>query len=94
MKHPLVAIIDRFEPSIIEKIESVMPNKWRCLAISEDTREARLKVLGNANITLLMGAKLDDRLLKLAPKLKFIQKMGAGVDNLSLIHISEPTRPY
>ena len=75
MEHPLVAIIDRFEPSIIEKIQSVMPDKWRYLAISEDTREARLKVLGNANIALLMGAKLDDQLLKLAPKLKFIQKI-------------------
>ena len=84
MEHPLVAIIERFEPSIIEKIQSVMPDKWRCLAISEDTKEARLNVLGNANIALLMGAKLDDRLLKLAPKLKFIQKMGAGVDNIDI----------
>ena len=84
MEHPLVAIIDRFEPSIIKKIQSVMPDKWRYLAISEDTKEARLKVLGNANIALLMGAKLDDRLLKLAPKLKFIQKMGAGVDNIDI----------
>ncbi|MFL2934039.1 MAG: hypothetical protein ACJZ2G_03865 [Thalassobaculaceae bacterium] len=50
MEHPLVAIIERFEPSIIEKIQSVMPDKWRCLAISEDTKEARLNVLGNANI--------------------------------------------
>ena len=50
MEHPLVAIIDRFEPSIIAKIQSVIPNKWRCLAISEDTKEARVKVLGNANI--------------------------------------------
>ena len=84
MEHPLVAIIDHFEPSIIEKIQSVIPDKWRYLAISEDTKEARLKVLGNANIALLMGAKLDDRLLKLAPKLKFIQKMGAGVDNIDI----------
>ena len=84
MEHPLVAIIERFEPSIIEKIQSVMPDKWRCLTISEDTKEARLNVLGNANIALLMGAKLDDRLLKLAPKLKFIQKMGAGVDNIDI----------
>ena len=75
MEHPLVAIIERFEPSIIEKIQSLMPDKCRCLAINEDTKEARLNVLGNANIALLMGAKLDDRLLKLAPKLKFIQKM-------------------
>ena len=50
MEHPLVAIIERFEPSIIEKIQSVMPDKWRCLAVSEDTKEARLNVLGNANI--------------------------------------------
>lgn len=45
MEHPLVAIIDRFEPSIIEKIQSVMPDKWRYLTICKDTREARLKVL-------------------------------------------------
>ena len=25
MEHPLVAIIDHFEPSIIEKIQSVIP---------------------------------------------------------------------
>ena len=84
MGHPLLAIIDCFEPSIIEKIQSAIPDKWRCLPISKNSKEARLNVLGNANIALVMGAKLDDQLLKLAPKLKFIQKMGAGVDNIDI----------
>jgi len=78
----LVAIIDRFESSIIEKIQSAIPENWASSAISEDSIHARKKALRNANIALLMGAQMDDELFKSAPELKFVQKMGAGIDNI------------
>jgi D-3-phosphoglycerate dehydrogenase len=84
MTIPLVAIIDCFEPSIVETIQSTMPTNWKSIAIKESTVSARKNALSNATIALLMGAPMNEELFKSAPKLKFVQKMGAGIDNIDI----------
>jgi phosphoglycerate dehydrogenase-like enzyme len=84
MTVPLVAIIDCFEPSIVETIQSTMPTNWKSIAIKESTVSARKNALSNATIALLMGAPMNEELFKSAPKLKFVQKMGAGIDNIDI----------
>ncbi len=89
MKSIVVAIIDCFSPSILEKLGTKFPSHWTISAVTENTVEARLSVLKKADITLMMAAKLDRYLLDSAPNLIYVQKMGAGVDNIDVDYCKE-----
>ena len=88
-----VAVLDCFAPAILDKLVNKIPKGWDMLAISEATFKERQAVIRKATAAMLMGAPLDNQLLAEAPSLLYIQKLGAGVDNidldycLSLIHI-------
>ena len=84
MNHPQIAIIDPFHPAIIQTIRDLLPDGWALSVATEPTPAARAEALANADIALIMAARMTPDLLDHAPRLRFIQKMGAGVDNIDL----------
>lgn len=84
MNHPRVAILDPFHPAIIQTIRDQLPDGWEVAIAAEQTPESRAEALAGADIALIMAAKMTPDLLARAPRLRFIQKMGAGVDNIDL----------
>ncbi len=84
MNHPHVAILDPFHPAIIQTIRDLLPDGWEMSVAREPTPAAQAEAVSGADIALIMAAKMTPDLLAKAPRLRFIQKMGAGVDNIDL----------
>jgi D-3-phosphoglycerate dehydrogenase len=79
-----VAVLDKFHPAIKAAIEQGAPADWTLHFIDENTLAARAAVLRDADIALVMAAPIPKELLAQATRLKFIQKLGAGVDRIDL----------
>ena len=79
-----VAILDKFHPHIKTAIEAAVPANWAVLFIEESTLAARAAVLRDADIAFVMAAPMPKELLAEARRLRFIQKLGAGVDRIDL----------
>ena len=79
-----VAILDKFHPHIKEAIAAAAPADWALLFIEESTLAARAAVLRDADMAFVMAAPMPKELLAAARRLRFIQKLGAGVDRIDL----------
>ena len=79
-----VAVLDRFSPIISGKLLSKLPRGWTLVAIDRTTFKERKTAIKNATAALVMGAPVNERLLIEAENLLYIQKLGAGVDNIDL----------
>jgi len=79
-----VAILDKFHPVIKAAIEQGAPADWSLRFIDENTLAARAEILRDADVALVMAAPIPKKLLAQATRLKFIQKLGAGVDRIDL----------
>ena len=79
-----VAVLDCFAPAILDKLVNKIPKEWNILAINEVSFRERQAAIKKATATMLMGAPLNKQLLVEAPNLLYIQKLGAGVDNIDL----------
>ena len=84
-----VAVLDRFSPIISGKLLSKLPRGWTLVAIDRTTFKERKTTIKNATAALVMGAPLNERLLIEAENLLYIQKLGAGVDNIDLDYCIE-----
>ncbi len=79
-----VAILDKFHPHIKAAITKAAPASWTLRFIEENSLAARAAVLRDADIALVMAAPIPKELLAEAKRLRFIQKLGAGVDRIDL----------
>src|ERR1017187_2309154 len=79
-----VAILDKFHPHIKEAIAAAAPADWALLFIEESTLAARAAGLRDADMAFVMAAPMPKELLAAARRLRFIQKLGAGVDRIDL----------
>ena len=84
-----VAVLDCFSPNIAGKLLSKLPRGWTLLPIGRTTFKERKTAIKNATAALVMGAPLNERLLVEADNLLYIQKLGAGVDNIDLNYCRE-----
>ena len=84
-----VAVLDRFSPIISGKLLSKLPRGWTLVAIDRTTFKERKTAIKNATAALVMGAPVNERLLIEAENLLYIQKLGAGVDNIDLDYCIE-----
>ena len=84
-----VAVLDCFSPIIAGKLLSKLPRGWTLLPIGRTTFKERKTAIKNATAALVMGAPLNERLLVEADNLLYIQKLGAGVDNIDLNYCRE-----
>ena len=79
-----VAILDKFHPHIKKAIETAAPANWSLRFIDESTLAARIAVIGDADIAFAMAAPIPAELIAAAKRLRFIQKLGAGVDRIDV----------
>ncbi len=79
-----VAVIDKFHPHIKTAIEAAVPANWTVRFTAENSLAARAAVLRDADIAFVMAAPMPKDLLADAQRLRFIQKLGAGVDRIDL----------
>lgn len=84
-----VGIIDPFHPRIVEAIREALPADWRMVVTGEPTEDARAAALADADVAFVMATKMPRTLLSRAGKLRFIQKLGAGVDSIDLDYCRE-----
>src|SRR5262245_40007068 len=61
-----------------------MPSNWSVRFIEETSVATRAAVLRDADIAFVMAAPVPKELLAEARRLRFIQKLGAGVDRIDL----------
>lgn len=84
MPEVIVAVLDTFHPQIKAAIEAAVPANWVVHFTAKNNLAARAVVLRDADIAFVMAAPIPKELLAEARRLRFIQKLGAGVDRIDL----------
>jgi len=79
-----VAVLDAFHPQMKAAIEAAAPPDWRLRFVDENSFAARATLIRDADIVFVMAAPMPRELLAEARRLRFIQKLGAGVDRIDL----------
>jgi phosphoglycerate dehydrogenase-like enzyme len=79
-----VAVLDMFHPQIKAAIAAAVPATWAVKFAAENTLASRVAVLRDADVCFVMAAPMPKELLAEAKRLRFIQKLGAGVDRIDL----------
>lgn len=86
MSNVVVGIIDPFHPAIIEAIARALPEDWRLQVTTGPSDDAQAEALSSADIAFVMATPMPAELIRKAPKLRFIQKLGAGTDRIDTAH--------
>lgn len=79
-----VAVIDDFQEKSIQTIADNLPQDWQLSVSPSGSPEDVLATIGKADVIFLMGRRVTEAMIHAAPKLRFIQKLGAGVDNIDV----------
>lgn len=89
MTHPRIAVIDPFHPRILETIRTALPEGWT-LSVTEGPGEPQhAAAMADADMAFVMATPMPRSLLAAAPRLRFIQKLGAGVDRIDTAFCTE-----
>jgi len=86
---PTLGLIDPFHPAVVEAIRAAAPAEWRLSVATGPTEAERAAALVRADIAFVMATKMPRSLLEQAPKLRFIQKLGAGTDAIDTAYCAE-----
>ena len=81
-----VGIIDPFHPKSIETIAAAIPAEWRLSIATGPSAAEKAEAMRPAEVVFVMAAPLPPALIDAAAGLRFIQKLGAGVDRIDLDH--------
>lgn len=80
-----IAVIGYFPPAMLAELTKRVPPGFELDAVKDYSREELLRVVRGAEYFIGFGDwKVDAEVIKAAPKLKFIQKWGIGVDKYDL----------
>jgi D-3-phosphoglycerate dehydrogenase len=79
-----VAILDNLHPQIRQLVATIAPAEWELSFLASLEAEQRNAALAEADVVFIIGASIDAALLGKAPRLRFIQKLGAGLDKIDL----------
>jgi D-3-phosphoglycerate dehydrogenase len=82
MSNLTVGIIDPFHPAILQAIQDALPGGWNLSVTARPDAEARGEALEKADVAFVMATRMPATLIDRAPRLRFIQKLGAGIDNI------------
>lgn len=84
-----IGIIDPFHPKTIETLRGVLPDDWRLSITAGPAQAQRAAALREAEVLFVMATPVPAELLVTASRLRFIQKMGAGVDRIDVDSCAE-----
>jgi phosphoglycerate dehydrogenase-like enzyme len=79
-----VAILDRYHPNIYEIIRRALPDEWVPHFAKSRELGDQTAAVSRAELLFVMAEPVTADLLSAAPVLRFIQKLGAGVDRIEL----------
>lgn len=79
-----MAFLDAVHPSIQALVRERAPAGWTVTFSAARDEWARRAAVADAEIAFIIGTGVDAALIEAAPRLRFVQKLGAGVDNVDL----------
>jgi D-3-phosphoglycerate dehydrogenase len=79
-----IGIIDPFHPKSIDTIAAAIPADWRLSVTCGQGADEKARALHEADVAFVMAAPMPASLIDAAPRLRFIQKLGAGIDRIDL----------
>jgi len=77
-----LAFLDDVDPRIKDEVARLLPAGWTLSCTEAEDRASRERAAGAADVAMIIGSGIDQSLLDAAPELRFVQKLGAGVDNV------------
>lgn len=84
MNECVIGVLDPFQPAIIEQFAERLPPGWRLSIGDGKSPEDRRRVLAEADALFLIALEITKDVLAAAPKLRLVQKLGAGIDRIDL----------
>src|ERR1022692_2263006 len=84
MPNVRVAFLDRYHPNIYDTIRRSLPSDW--VPQFTETREIKdqAAALAGAQLLFVMAAPVTPEILSIGKDVRFIQKLGVGVDRIDL----------
>ena len=79
-----IAVIDDFQEKSIQTIADCIPGDWKLHVSPSGSPEDVTATIADADVIFLMGKGVTESMVNASPKLRFIQKLGAGVDNIDV----------
>jgi len=79
-----IALLDRFAPAIETILEAALPDDWTLIKAETPDYPDRAAAIQEADVVFVMGGAMPAEVIQAGNRLKFIQKLGAGVDNIDL----------
>jgi phosphoglycerate dehydrogenase-like enzyme len=79
-----VALTDVFPKSLYPVIAAAAPADWTFEVATEATEESRMRMISGADFLFCGGAVTTDEMLRQASRLRFVQKTGAGFNNINV----------
>ena len=84
MSYVHVAFLDRFHPEIYSAIKRALPEGWEYAFAKSNESGDQVAAVSGADLLFVMAAPVTGEILSAATRLRFIQKLGAGVDKIDL----------
>jgi D-3-phosphoglycerate dehydrogenase len=81
---PKVLMIDPIPPPLVERLRPLFPGPVEFAVVPTYSENDLAQSGADADILVVIHRKVDARLLSLVPQVRFIQRVGAGYDNLDL----------
>ena len=79
-----LAFLDSVHPTIRDEIARLLPADWHLSCASSNDEISRQNAAADADVAMIIGTGIDAALLDKALNVRFIQKLGAGIDNVDL----------
>jgi phosphoglycerate dehydrogenase-like enzyme len=77
-----VAFLDEIDPRIRAAIADHVPRNWNLVFTASNQASDRQAAAATATAALIIGTGIDTELIAAAPNLRFVQKLGAGLDRI------------
>jgi D-3-phosphoglycerate dehydrogenase len=79
-----ISVIDPLAPEVIEILSAALPRDWTLRIAAGPDDAAQKEAFAPADAAFVMATPVPAALIEAAPRLGFIQKLGAGVDRIDL----------
>lgn len=79
-----VVLVDELTADTVATIAANLEPGWTCLSLPALGEPERASVLSKADVLLVTGSPIDRLLIEMAPRLRVVHKLGAGIDRVDI----------